>query len=108
MAQTLAQKIIANASGKESVAVGEIVTCSVDLAMIHDSGGPRRVQPILEKLGIGVWDPSKIVLISDHYVPAVDSESARILDITRKFADDQKLPNFYDMQGICHVVLPER
>ena len=108
MAQTLAQKIIANASGKESVAVGEIVTCSVDLAMIHDSGGPRRVQPILEKLGVGVWDPSKIVLISDHYVPAVDSESARILDITRKFADDQKLPNFYDMQGICHVVLPER
>ena len=87
---------------------GEIVTCSVDLAMIHDSGGPRRVRPILEKLGVGVWDPDKVVLISDHYVPAVDAESAQILDVTRKFATEQGLPHFYDMQGICHVVLAER
>ena len=27
------------------VAPGEIVTCRVDLAMIHDSGGPRRAKP---------------------------------------------------------------
>ena len=106
--QTLAQKIIAHAAGVETVAPGEIVTCKVDLAMIHDSGGPRRVQPILEKLGVGVWDPEKVVLISDHYVPAVDAESARILDLTRKFAAAQNLPHFYDMQGICHIVLPER
>ena len=33
---------------------------------------------------------------------------ARILDMARKFASDQSLPNFYDMQGICHVVLPEQ
>lgn len=108
MSNTLAEKIIARAAGRASVSPGEIVTCRVDLAMIHDSGGPRRVQPILEKLGVGVWDPEKVVLISDHYVPAVDPESARILDLTRKFAVDQKLPYFYDMQGICHIVLPER
>lgn len=108
MAETLAQKIIAHAAGRETVVPGEIVTCAVDLAMIHDSGGPRRVQPILEKLGVGVWDPQKVVLISDHYVPAVDAETARILDVTRKFAAEQNLSHFYDMQGICHVVLPER
>lgn len=108
MTSTLTQKIIAHAAGRDTVSPGEIVTCKVDLAMIHDSGGPRRVQPILDKLGIGVWNPEKVVLISDHYVPAVDAESARILDMTRKFASDQNLPNFYDMQGICHVVLPER
>ena len=108
MDQTIAQKIIAHAAGRETVSPGEIVTCAVDLAMIHDSGGPRRVQPILEKLGVGVWDPEKIVLISDHYVPAVDAESAGILDVTRKFAVEQDLPPFYDTQGICHVVLPER
>lgn len=108
MDQTIAQKIIAHAAGRDTVSPGEIVTCAVDLAMIHDSGGPRRVQPILEKLGVGVWDPEKIVLISDHYVPAVDAESAGILDVTRKFAVEQDLPHFYDMQGICHVVLPER
>ena len=108
MAETLVQKIIANAAGKSLVLPGEIVTCRVDLAMMHDSGGPRRVKPILEKLGIGVWDPEKVILISDHYVPAFDAESAEILSLTRKFAAEQNLPYFYDMQGICHVVLPER
>ena len=108
MAQTVAQKIIARAAGRDAVAPGEIVTCAVDLAMIHDSGGPRRIVPILERLGCGVWDPDKVVLISDHYVPAVDAESARILDLTRRFAARHGLRHFYDMQGICHVVLPER
>ena len=108
MAMTLAEKICAKAAGRETVTPGEIVTARVDLAMIHDSGGPRRVKPMLAELGVGVWDPSKVVLISDHYVPAVDAESAAILDLTRKWAAANDIENFHDMQGICHVVLPER
>lgn len=108
MGATLAQKIIARAAGRDSVTVGEVVTCAVDLAMMHDSGGPRRVKPILEKLGAKVWDPDKVVLITDHFVPAVDAMSAAILDLTRKWAAANGIKNFYDMQGICHVVLPER
>ena len=46
MGVTLAEKIIAHASGRASVRPGEVVTCAVDLAMMHDSGGPRRVKPI--------------------------------------------------------------
>lgn len=107
MGATLAEKIIAKAAGKDRVSPGEIVTCRVDLAMMHDSGGPRRVQPILERLNAKVWDPAKVVLVSDHYVPAVDAESAAILDLTRKWAAQHGIENFYDMQGICHVVLPE-
>ena len=108
MSLTLAEKIIARAAGRDSVRPGEIVTCKVDLAMMHDSGGPRRIQPILEKLNAKVWDPDKVVIISDHYVPAIDAESAAILDLTRKWAAQNSIANFYDMQGICHVVLPER
>lgn len=108
MSQNLAQKIIAKACGRDNVTPGEIVTCRVDLAMIHDSGGPRRVKPMLEKLGVGIWDRTRVVLVSDHYVPAVDAESAAILDLTRKWAAEQGIVNFHDMQGICHVVLPER
>ena len=108
MGMTLAEKLVARAAGKDSVRPGEIVTCRVDLAMIHDSGGPRRVKPMLEELGATVWDPSKVVLISDHYVPAVDADSAQILDLTRKWAAETGVDNFYDMQGICHIVLPER
>ncbi|WP_425405410.1 3-isopropylmalate dehydratase large subunit [Hwanghaeella sp.] len=106
--QTLAEKIIARAAGVDSVRSGEIVTCKVDLAMIHDSGGPRRVKPILERLGVGVWDPKRVVVVSDHYVPAFDAESAAILKLTRDWVRDQDIENFYDQQGICHVVLPER
>jgi 3-isopropylmalate/(R)-2-methylmalate dehydratase large subunit len=76
--------------------------------MIHDSGGPRRAKPILDRLGVKVWDPSKIVVISDHFVPAYDAETAAIQKLTREWVADQGVRNFYDMQGICHVVLPER
>jgi len=104
---TLAEKIVARASGCESVTPGEIVTCRVDLAMIHDSGGPRRVAPLLERLGVGLWDADKVVVVSDHYVPAVDAESAAILDLTRRWVAANGIRHFYDMRGICHVVLPE-
>src|SRR6185437_10769322 len=79
-----------------------------DLAMIHDSGGPRRAKPILDRLGVKVWDPAKIVVVTDHFVPAYDAETAAIQKLTRDWVADQRVPNFYDMQGICHVVLPER
>jgi 3-isopropylmalate/(R)-2-methylmalate dehydratase large subunit len=108
MGMTLAEKIIAKAAGRPTVAPGEIVTCAVDLAMIHDSGGPRRVKPILDRLGVGLWDPAKVVLITDHYVPAVDDESRRIQEVTRAFVAAERIANFYDAQGICHIVLPER
>ncbi len=107
MARTLAEKIIARAAGRDAVTPGDIVTCAVDLAMMHDSAGPRRVAPILESLQAKVWDAEKTVVASDHYVPAVDAESAAILDLTRKWVAGHGIPNFYDMQGICHVVLPE-
>jgi 3-isopropylmalate/(R)-2-methylmalate dehydratase large subunit len=108
MAQTLAEKLIAHAAGSDTVASGDVVTCRVDLAMIHDSGGPRRAKPILERLGVKVWDPRKIVVVADHFVPAYDTETAAIQKLTRDWVADQRVSNFYDMQGICHVVLPER
>ncbi len=107
MAATLTEKILARASGKTQVTPGEIVTARVDLAMMHDSGGPRRVKPMLERLGAKVWDPDRIVVVSDHYVPAIDAESAQILDLTRKWVKSAGISKFFDMRGICHVVLPE-
>jgi 3-isopropylmalate/(R)-2-methylmalate dehydratase large subunit len=105
--QTLAQKLIAAACGRASVEQGEIVTCAVDLAMFHDSSGPRRLQPMLEELGASLWDPKKIVLVIDHYVPESDDESRRIVRIARDWAAGQQLPNVYDSVGICHVVVPQ-
>ncbi len=86
---------------------GEVVTCAVDLALLLDSGGPRRIWPRLKTLGVGVWDPQKIVVVTDHFVPAVDAESAAILKLTREFVQAFDIPRFFDMQGIGHVVLAE-
>jgi 3-isopropylmalate/(R)-2-methylmalate dehydratase large subunit len=108
MPQTLAQKLIARAADRETVTPGEIVTCKVDLAMMHDSGGPRRVKPMLDKLGAKVWDPEKIVVITDHYVPANDDESQRIIRVARDWVRDVGVTRFHDEMGICHVVLPEQ
>ncbi|RYY96937.1 MAG: 3-isopropylmalate dehydratase, partial [Comamonadaceae bacterium] len=106
-AQSLAQKLIARAAGRDAVRVGEIVTCRVDLAMFHDSSGPRRLQPMLEQLGAGIWDKSRVVLVMDHYVPERTEDARRIVRIARDWARDQQLPHVYDSIGICHVVVPQ-
>ncbi|MCY1164985.1 3-isopropylmalate dehydratase large subunit [compost metagenome] len=107
VAQTLAQKLIAHAAGLSSVTPGDIVTCKVDLAMFHDSSGPRRLKPMLEELGAEIWDKSRVVLVMDHYVPERDEESRKIVRIARDWAREQDLPHVYDSQGICHVVVPQ-
>lgn len=104
---TLAQKLVARASRRSSVAPGEIVNCRVDLAMFHDSSGPRRLKPLLDELGASIWDKSRVVLVLDHYLPERDEESRRIVRIARDWAREQDLPHVYDGQGICHVVLPQ-
>ncbi len=108
MAQTLAEKLVARAAGRAAVVPGEIVTCRVDLAMVHDSSGPRRLAPMLERLGVGVWDPDRLVVITDHFVPAFDAASLAIQKLTRDWVAAAGVRNFYDMQGVCHIVLPER
>lgn len=105
--RTLVEKVIAKAAGLPDVRAGDLVTAKVDLAFAHDSSGPRRWRPLLEELGVGLWDPAKVAIVSDHYVPAVDAESAAILKTTRDFARDYGVSNFFDMVGICHLVLPE-
>lgn len=104
---TIAQKIIARAAGRDHVDPGEIVTASLDFVFAHDSSGPRRWKPHLERMNASLWDPSKIAIVSDHYVPGFDRESAEILKLARDFAVTHKVDFFFDMVGICHLVLPE-
>ncbi|MEJ8838417.1 3-isopropylmalate dehydratase large subunit [Ramlibacter sp. AN1133] len=107
MSMSLACKLIARAAGRERVTPGEIVTCQVDLAMFHDSSGPRRLAPMLQQLGAAIWDKSKVVLVMDHYVPERNEDARRIVRIAREWAREQDLPHVYDSIGICHVVVPQ-
>jgi 3-isopropylmalate/(R)-2-methylmalate dehydratase large subunit len=104
---TLSEKIIAKAAGRDSVTPGEIVTCTVDLAMMHDSSGPRRAGLMLDELGVPIWDKDKVVVITDHYTNDEDPSSVEIQEFTHQWVAEKKLPHFLPEQGICHIVLPE-
>ena len=105
---TLAEKILARASGRERVSPDEIVVARVDLAMSHENADLVR-KSFLE-IGVGrVWDPSRIVIILDHRVPAESEKTATTHKAIREFVEAQGIANFYDVGrgGICHQVLPE-
>ena len=80
----------------------------VDLAMMHDSSGPRRIWPALERLGVGVWDRDRIVLVCDHYVPANTVAAAEILQTTRRFAEVFGIKRFHEADGIAHTLVVEK
>ena len=106
-AMTLAEKIVARTAGLPRVAPGDLVTCRVDLAMMHDSSGPRRQEELLASLGATIWDADKVVVITDHYVTETDPHSIAIQQLTRRWVAKNGVRGFHDRQGICHVVLPQ-
>jgi homoaconitate hydratase family protein len=108
MGMTLAEKILARASGQEKVSPGQYVTAKIDLAMAHE--GLAAVFLNLARTGWSkVWDPSRIVSILDHYVPAPTERSAEVHKVVRTAVKQWGIENFYgERAGICHQVLPEK
>jgi 3-isopropylmalate/(R)-2-methylmalate dehydratase large subunit len=105
----ITEKILAKASGKETVTPGEIVDADVDMVMVHDLTGPLAIEAF-KKIGAEkVWNNQKIVVILDHQVPAESVKAAELHKTMRNFARDQKL-RLYDVGrgGICHQVMPEK
>jgi len=109
MAMTMAEKILAKASGNKEAEAGEIIMANIDVAMTHDLTGPLSVESF-QKIGIKkVWDPEKIVIVFDHQVPADSIDAANNHMFMRKFVEEQEINNFYDVrEGVCHQVLPEK
>jgi 3-isopropylmalate/(R)-2-methylmalate dehydratase large subunit len=109
MAMTMAEKILAKASGNNESEAGEIIMANIDVAMTHDLTGPLSVESF-EKIGLKqVWDPEKIVIVFDHQVPADSIDAANNHMLMRKFVKEQGINNFYDVrEGVCHQVLPEK
>jgi len=109
MGMTLAEKILARASGCERVTPDQIVIARVDLAMSHENADLVRKSYL--EIGLErVWDPSKIVIVFDHRVPAESEKTATTHKAVREFVAAQGIEHFYDVGrgGICHQVLPEQ
>jgi 3-isopropylmalate/(R)-2-methylmalate dehydratase large subunit len=109
MPLTIAEKILARASGREAVIPDEIVVAKVDLAMSHENAD--LVRKAFQEIGVArVWDPERIVIILDHRVPAESERTATTHKAIREFVAAQSIRYFYDVGrgGICHQVLAER
>jgi 3-isopropylmalate/(R)-2-methylmalate dehydratase large subunit len=105
----LTEKILAQASGKEKVTPREIVEAKVDVVMVNDLTGPLAVEAF-RKIGVPhVWDSRRIVIVLDHLAPASSEKAAELHKIMRKFAEEQKIENLYDVgEGVCHQVMVEK
>lgn len=107
---TLAEKILANHSGKKEVSPGDFINCKVDLVLSNDITAPLAIYAF-RKLGVdSVFDPSKVIMIPDHFCPNKDIKSAEQAKVMREFAKEKKIIYFEVGQkmGIEHVLLPEQ
>jgi len=108
MSMTLAEKILARASGQQECTAGQYVTANIDLAMAHEA----LAGVFMDFVRTGwtkVWDPSRIVVLLDHYCPAPTERAAEIHKIVRAAVKQWGIRYFYgERAGICHQVLPEK
>ncbi len=115
MGQTLVQKILAKASGRDKVEVGDIVEPAVSLAMSHENAAlvMNQFYEIYKGANLEpkIWDSSKIAIIFDHRVPAESAKTATNQKLIRAFVREQGIMKFHDIRGdkmgICHQILPE-
>ena len=105
----LVEKILAAHSGKKRVFPGEFLNVKVDLVLANDITAPISIKEF-GRIGVSkVFDPKKIVLVADHFVPNKDIASAEQAKLMREFARKQGTVYFeVGCGGIEHVLLPEQ
>ena len=112
----IVEKILARASGKSSVAPDDVVFADVDKVMMHDVSGPGvlKVFDKLKKQGIAVdklWDPTKVWVAEDHFVPSADKLSAenivKLSNFTKNYGIEKHFKYGMGQYGICHTLSHE-
>jgi len=106
---TLAEKILAAHAGKDKITPGELISVRVDLVLSNDITAPIAIKEF-QRIGVKkVFDPQKVVMVPDHFIPNKDILSAEQAKLMREFALEQGLVYFeVGRMGIEHVLLPEQ
>jgi 3-isopropylmalate/(R)-2-methylmalate dehydratase large subunit len=107
MGMTMAEKIFSRRSG-EKVKAGDYVVVPVDKAMCHEGfllSGIKLATAGIDK----IWDPGRVVVIIDHYVPSPNVGMAEGHAQIRKMVTKFGISHFYgEREGICHQVMVEK
>ena len=106
---TLTEKILAAHSDREKVRPGEFINARVDLILANDITAPIAIREF-QRIGVDkLFDPKKIVMVADHFVPNKDIISAEQAKMVREFCYEQGIRHFdVGEMGIEHVLLPEQ
>jgi len=107
---TISEKILAEHAGLREVEPGQLITAKIDLAMANDITAPIAIDEFRKAGATRVFDPSRVVLIPDHFVPNKDVKSAQQCQLMREFARAQNLVHYYEVgeMGVEHALLPEQ
>ena len=110
MGMTMTQKILARAAGVDSCRAGELLMCKLDLVLGNDITAPVAINEFHRMGAVKVFDPAKIALIPDHFVPNKDIKAATLAKQMREFARAQHIVHYYEVGrvGIEHALLPEQ
>ena len=110
MGMTMTQKILARAAGVERCRAGELLMCKLDLVLGNDITAPVAINEFHRMGAVKVFDPAKIALIPDHFVPNKDIKAATLAKQMREFARAQHIVHYYEVGrvGIEHALLPEQ
>src|ERR671931_347005 len=108
MPHTLAEKILLAHSDVDDVEPGQIVMVQCDVVMTNDVSGPMAFRA-MERMGATkVFDPAKVVLVPDHFVPAKDARSAELQKLLADWAERMGVTYYPQGRGgIEHTVLVE-
>jgi 3-isopropylmalate/(R)-2-methylmalate dehydratase large subunit len=113
---TITEKILARASGKARIQPGDVGFASIDKLMMHDVSGPGVIKVLddWEKKGKKldrIWDPEKVWIAEDHFVPNADKVSAEnIMALSRwsrKYGVKKHFKFGLGQYGICHTLSHE-
>jgi 3-isopropylmalate/(R)-2-methylmalate dehydratase large subunit len=107
---TITEKILAAHAGLPEVEPGQLVNCRLDIVLANDVTAPIAIREFAQ-IGIDtVFDPTKVVLVPDHYTPNKDIKSAEQAKIMREFARAQGITHYYEVgcMGVEHALLPEQ
>lgn len=106
---TLAEKIIAAHVGKDEVRPGEFYFVPVDVVMANDVTAPLAIEQFERTGATRVFDPERVVLVPDHYVPNKDIRAAEQARVMREFARSHDLPFYYEVgrSCVCHSLVPD-
>ena len=107
---TMAEKILAAHAGLDEVEPGQLIECNLDLVLSNDITSPIAIKNF-KQIGVEkVFDPTKIALVPDHYVPNKDIKSAEQAKQVRDFAREQGITHYYEVgcMGVEHALLPEQ